>query len=111
MKNFLDKLSSIFPDFSPDWDFYEFSYIFFGDFARFIKERNSSINMKDVDYVINLFLKSPFRKGDKENIVIVGFLEVLHDDIDIYNKLKENSNDGLKKIFNKYLNNEIKKCV
>ena len=60
--------------------------------------------MKSVNYIINFFLTSSFQPGDKENIVIVGFLEVLHDDIDTYNKLKANSNDELKEIFNKYLN-------
>lgn len=60
--------------------------------------------MKSVNYIINLFLTSSFQPGDKENIIIVGFLEVLHDDIDTYNKLKANSNDELKEIFNKYLN-------
>ena len=104
MKKFLDKLFNIFPDFSPDWDIDEFSYIFFGDFARFVIERHGSINMQSVTYIINLFFTSSFQLGDKENIVIVGFLEVLHDDIDTYNKLKANSNDELKGIFNKYLN-------
>lgn len=104
MKKFLDKLFNIFPDFSPDWDIDEFSYIFFGDFARFVIERHGSINMQSVTYIINLFLTSSFQLGDKENIVIVGFLEVLHDDIDTYNELKANSNDELKEIFNKYLN-------
>ena len=60
--------------------------------------------MKSVTYIINLFLTSSFQPGDKENIIIVGFLEVLHDDTDTYNKLKTNSNDELKEIFNKYLN-------
>ena len=104
MKEFLDKLFNIFPDFSPDWDIDEFPYIFFGDFARFVIERYGSIDMKSVNYIINFFLTSSFQPGDKENIVIVGFLEVLHDDIDTYNKLKANSNDELKEIFNKYLN-------
>jgi len=60
--------------------------------------------MESVNYIINLFLASSFQLGDKENIIIVGFLEVLHDDINTYNKLKENSNNELKEIFNKYLN-------
>lgn len=105
MKDFLDKLFNLFPDFSSDWDIDEFSYIFFGDFARFIIERSGSINIKDVDCVINLFLKAPFLRENKENIVIVGFLEVLHDDIDTYNELTEKSSDTLKEIFNEYLNN------
>lgn|GEM_PF-3323660 len=104
MKEFLDKLFNKFPDFSPDWDMDEFSYIFFGDFARFVIERHDSIDMESVNYIINLFLASSFQLGDKENIIIVGFLEVLHDDINTYNKLKENSNNELKEIFNKYLN-------
>ena len=95
MKEFLDKLFNIFPDFSPDWDIDEFPYIFFGDFARFVIERHSSIDMKSVNYIIIFFLTASFQPGDKENIIIVGFLEVLHDDIDTYNKLKENSNDEL----------------
>ena len=93
MKEFLDKLFNKFPDFSPDWDMDEFSYIFFGDFARFVIERHDSIDMESVNYIINLFLASSFQLGDKENIIIVGFLEVLHDDINTYNKLKENSNN------------------
>lgn len=104
MKEFLDKLFNKFPDFSPDWDMDEFSYIFFGDFARFVIERHGSIDMESVNYIINLFLASSFQLGDKENIIIVGFLKVLHDDINTYNKLKENSNNELKEIFNKYLN-------
>jgi len=104
VKEFLDKLFNKFPDFSPDWDIDEFPYIFFGDFARFVIERHGSIDMKSVNYIINFFLDSSFQPGDKENIIIVGFLEVLHDDIDTYNKLKENSNNELKEIFNKYLN-------
>ena len=104
MKEFLDKLFNIFPDFSPDWDIDEFPYIFFGDFARFVIERHSSIDMKSVNDIINFFLTASFQPGDKENIIIVGFLEVLHDDINTYNKLKENSNNELKEIFNKYLN-------
>jgi hypothetical protein len=104
VKEFLDKLFNKFPDFSPDWDMDEFSYIFFGDFARFVIERHDSIDMESVNYIINLFLASSFQLGDKENIIIVGFLEVLHDDINTYNKLKENSNNELKEIFNKYLN-------
>ena len=81
MKEFLDKLFNIFPDFSPDWDIDEFPYIFFGDFARFVIERHGSIDMQSVNYIINLFLTSSFQPGDKEN-----------------------SNNELKEIFNKYLN-------
>ena len=40
MKEFLDKLFNIFPDFSPDWDMDEFSYIFFGDLIVSILVRN-----------------------------------------------------------------------
>jgi len=104
VKEFSDKLFNIFPDFSPDWDIEEFPYCFFGEFALFINDNKVSIDMKSVNYIINLFLTSSFQPGDKENIIIVGFLEVLHDDIDTYNKLKANSNDELKEIFNKYLN-------
>jgi len=104
VKEFLDKLFNIFPDFSPDWDIEEFPYCFFCEFALFINDNKVSIDMQSVNYIINFFLTSSFQPGDKENIVIVGFLEVLHDDIDTYNKLKENSNNELKEIFNKYLN-------
>ena len=106
MKEFLNNLFNLFPAFKNrlGWDIEEFPYCFFGEFALFINDNKVFIDMQSVNYIINLFLTSSFQPGDKENIIIVGFLEVLHDDIDTYNNLKENSNDELKEIFNKYLN-------
>lgn len=102
LQDFLNKMFNLFPNFSTDWDINELPYVFFGDFVCFIEKNSISINMADVDYIINLFLNSTFQKGDKENIIIVGFLEVLQDDNVLYKKLKNCSTHELKKIFEQY---------
>ena len=73
LQDFLNKMFNLFPNFSTDWDINELPYVFFGDFVCFIEKNSISINMADVDYIINLFLNSTFQKGDKENIIIVVF--------------------------------------
>ena len=102
LQDFLNKMFNLFPNFSTDWDINKLPYVFFGDFVCFIEKNSISINMADVDYIINLFLNSTFQKGDKENIIIVGFLEVLQDDNVLYKRLKNCSTHELKKIFEQY---------
>lgn len=98
MKDFLKLVSILFPDFSTDWDLNEFPYIYFGDFSLFVEKHSSSINMSDVDSILNKFLAMPFEQGDKDNIIIVGFLEVLQDMHDLYTQLKDCSTGKLKKL-------------
>lgn len=103
MKDFLGLISILFPDFSTDWNLNEFPYIYFGDFAIFVEEHSSSINMSDVDSILNKFLAMSFEGGDKDNIIIVGFLEVLQDMHDLYTQLKEYSTGKLEKIIKYYM--------
>ncbi|MBR4791070.1 MAG: hypothetical protein IK024_09295 [Treponema sp.] len=103
MNNFLDELKNLFPEFNTEWDINELPYLFFGDFACYIENNSNSIDMKNIDYILNLFLELSFDKDSKENIVVAGFLEVLHDNEQLYKMLKDCSSKELKRIIDTYM--------
>lgn len=103
MNNFLDSLKNLFPDFFTEWDINEFPYLFIGDFVCYIEGKSDSIDMDNVNYILNNFLALQLDGKNKENVIIVGFLEVLHDDEVLYQKLKSCANNELKRIIELYM--------
>ena len=54
--------------------------------------------MSKLDLILNYFLDSELVGKNIENIVLVGFLEVLHDDLNLYNQLKLIATSKLRRI-------------
>ena len=103
MDMFLKEIKIIFPDFFSEWNINELPYLFMGDFVCYVEKKGDIIDMKNVDYILNLFLDSSINGKDLNNIVIVGFLEVLQDNEILYQRLKNCAGGKLKKIIQTYM--------
>ena len=103
MNNFIVMLKKFFPDFFTEWDINEFPYLFIGDFVCYIEGKGDSIDMNNVNYILNYFLTLQLAGQHKENIIIVGFLEVLHDDELLYQNLKTCATNELKQLIELYM--------
>ncbi len=101
--NFLEALKTLFPNFSTEWNINELPYLFIGDFVCYIESEGKSIDMNKVNYILNTFLTLQLDGKNKENIIIVGFLEVLHDDEVLYQRLKACATNELKRIIELYM--------
>lgn len=98
MNKFLTELKISFPNFETEWNIYELPYLFIGDFVCYIINNKEYVNLEKLDLILNYFLESELVEKNIENIVLVGFLEVLHDDSNLYNQLKLIATSKLKRI-------------
>ncbi len=106
------KINLLFTDFKnfSYSNIFKSPYSFFGDLANFIKSQYLKLTDNDfveINNIFNSFLLIEYEDWYIENIVYVGFLEILADEEIVFEKLFKFSSGKLKKWMIEFKNSEL----